>query len=376
MNEDTSKKVPYSQDQSWEVSDPEAAQISESELAERRRLRDSVSPAESKEPIAAVFSPKLPPPRQVRDSFLPPRQRVELEDQFPEEKLVINYLQTIAPEIKVIMDLIFQDALDLNLSETLAEEKAQKFVLESLQQYFQERDISTPLIPPHPKIKKAASQALLKAVQMHLSQNEAEDLTMHLILALRAEKSLVHWLDTASPKKRRQQKTVILWKSPEDLNSGEKLVAKAALFGTLLISIFGQDHPMQIPLALALLADFTLSVQKENLSKEWGKQLASAFLYGLKKGLGEMEAGPVVREVIFIANMLKRASFFDSLPIAKLLNEMVTSMEPQESKIDEKAASGIQRDLDLYAPSLQQAHHFVRLFTSEEEGITGIMPSL
>ena len=84
----------YSQDQDWRVLEPEETQVSETELAEIRRLKDSTSRAEGLDPFAPVFTPVLSPPKPIKPLSVqhaaPPSipeldELIPFQEQFPDE---------------------------------------------------------------------------------------------------------------------------------------------------------------------------------------------------------------------------------------------------------------------------------------------------
>nr|NGX57942.1 hypothetical protein [Chlamydiota bacterium] len=282
----------------------------------------------------------------------------------------IKILESLFPTMKMLMKALLISAYDLKLPESLAQERTRNIALQYLDDYFHEQMIPTLLIPPHPKTQKALSKALLRAIQMLVPIKTAPALTRDLILALQVEKAFVSWIETLpSTKKSGASQENTYWKSLEKMNAEERLITKTAISAQLLVTIMGHPHPLNIPQAMNLLLDIAHDAsQLKNPVKDIAKTLANTFLYSLREALAETPSNipQIIKSVIFIGQVLKRTSLLTSLPAKEILESFVDSLDPEETMIDEKMASSLERHLKAVAPSPTQARNFAKLILDSD----------
>ena len=396
----------YSQDQDWRVLEPEETQISETELAEMRRLQDSTSRAEGGDPSAQVLTPLLTPPKDispkpVKHPKIPPIPDFDelppFQNQFPDEfdverfikehwhrfdpseykpkemimmiiasemerlihmyglapghpcvhalrSLQVRFLVSHFPTMKLLLDSLMISARSLNLPEDLAFEKACSTALESLGSTF---------IPPTSKTGKTLSEGVLKAIQLLVPPSQASPLTKKLILGAKVEKMLVRELSALLSNEIQRAKSE---PNPffQSLNTSEK----AALMGRHLVTI------TQIKSLLLLLILFV----QELSENDDGKELAEGFLWGLESALidnvSDAKIEEVIKSLFFVGQVLRRSGLFEAMApndmIQTILEDFVDRLHSPETTFAEKISIELERRLNYVNPSAAQAITFAQ----------------
>ncbi len=297
MNGDTSEEYRYSQDETWEINESAATRLSETEIAELARLRDSLEQAHKESfksfPHSPVLSP--PKPKALRRIFLKiSKNNVQtclssIEDfdifleRFPEEfaaaaivkeakttsrqfidinsavffavckkmqtlmriyndpafkrpyqKLRIRMLKASYPRVKIFLDTLMKMALDLNLPQDLAEERTWADVLRIF-------DPQEELLPQKSAVKKTFIKEVFKLLKEENTSKQALRTAYNLSLALDAEEAFAKFCGQIKANPPREYK-----------NSEFELKESCKRFGQMSVVILGLKTSLKTPLLLAL----------------------------------------------------------------------------------------------------------------------------
>lgn len=411
----------YSQDEKWRIFEPEAAKISQTERAELKRLKDSFGRAEGNSPSAPIFSPVLPPPKEplppsvkIPDPVFPeipgiasferrfPQEfsaetlsqlildnwtktyRAEFPDEaaalmivskkmgelielyaLPEEDpcreehiaLDLLILDRCFSEMKLLSAILLRSADDLGLSGAFAEKKMRETAFLFLRDFFTARGITDPLIPPHPKMREALSEALFRGVQLFLPPAEAQSTVRVLIRALQVKDALSRAARLLPEKKsqRKKEKALFLLKEMDD--SG-----KSIAFADMIVPCIAMG---QSRIAMVLLFYFFETLKES----EKRSVCLSIFLDRLMKNSSQ-EANKALQ---IIGHLLKRMSLIETIARDETYqHELETAFDQLSSDQETSPTNGDtapEKNLMFAPPSLSQRRQFLEVLEGKDNKV-------
>jgi len=407
----------FSQDQDWEVREPEGTKLSETELAEIRRLKDSTSRAEGTDHSAPVFTPILPPPRvirvsQAKTSPIPSIPKFEELTPFIEKFPQIfdeSHLQTVVQNrwnqfnhslytadevVMIIFILEMQRLVDLHQlpEEDPCRATLQKLTIHFLKSHFPVMNLLVETLMISARLmnlpeKSAIEKAETTALEFFIGFLEQSEHSFALIppttkmekplseALLKAISPLVH----PSSVLPLTQKLTLSLKCEQNLSlylnrvapSDHKTVdmpahifyenlspaEKAALMAHLIIPI------QSLPFFVFFLLTFIKGIEKN----DDGNKLAEGFLFGLESALAKATSVSTLEEVVkslwFIGKVIQKTGLFEAISlnenIQKIMKDFVERLKFPQTTFAEKASPELERQLKLIRPSREQAERFV-----------------
>jgi hypothetical protein len=291
----------YSQDEIWEVEEPEAAKLSESELAEIARLRDSMGKAVEERFKTVPYSPLLSAPKPAaieNKQAVPPKINIKqslasieglelFAERFPEEfkvkeirkqarkstlgdekavllivcrkmkelmrlynladegalkkpyrKLRIRLLTAFSSRAKILYRFWVARALELNLPEDLAEERAADKTLLAF-------DPEEGFIPPPQTVKRVFSSEVFKYFKNEKGRDAARRFEKELSLAIDTLEAFSDFFENIKPNTQRK-------KNEQSKKDEVDLKASCLKFGSLSVPVLGLASPLKTPMLLVL----------------------------------------------------------------------------------------------------------------------------
>jgi len=408
----------FSQDQDWDVHEPEGARLSETELAEIRRLQDSTSRAERPSPSAPVLTPVLPLPKEIKkpkDNIPAVPSNIIYEecgpfiekfpDIFREENLKKLILQRwnhfdhtlFSPDEVVRMILIreMQRLADLHQipEESPCRSSLNQLVIRFLKSHFalmrllvetlrvSARELNLPKKTETEKAEATALEFLFEIL-------ERSDFAPTLIPpSSKIKKSLSEAiLKAVSTLVRPQIAAPLAQKMIFSLECERALVEYLSRFDATPHappdskedSFFKKSSPAEkAAMAAALIIPiqntsaflfFLNVIAREIDEKDSGDEIAEGFLYGLDKALcdavSESDLEEVAKSLWFAGKIVQKISLFQAFSpnesAQTVFHDFVERLKTPQTTFAEKASPELERQLKLIKPSREQAAGFVR----------------